>query len=156
MAFDVGAVIFIILAMIAGYLAGGFREILKLVVLIGVFSLFKIPSFESAMKEFAGPKMYTGFYIIAFLTTYFAFYWALFLSLKGLVKEREGTLGDINKTIGVIAGFFRGIAILTVMVYILKALFKKNMLIELKPHTAESLFYNIASTVLEKIGLIFF
>ena len=38
MVFDVGAVVFIIFAMIAGYLAGGIREVLKLIILIGVFS----------------------------------------------------------------------------------------------------------------------
>jgi len=156
MAFDVGAVVFIILAMIADYLAGGIREVLKLIILIGVFSLFKIPSLESAMKEFTGPKMYTSSYIFAFLIVYFALYWVTYLTLKGLIQEREGVLGDINKTIGVAAGFFRGIAILTVMVYIMQALFKRNILIELKRLTEDSLFYNVAAAVLKKIGLIFF
>lgn len=153
---DIALVIFIILAMIAGYLAGGIREIIKLCVLVGIFFLFEIPSLDATMREFSGEKLYTNFYIFAFLVAYFVAYWVIYLALKGLIKEREGTLGDINKTIGVITGFFRGIAVLTVMVYILEALFKKNMLIELKPHAADSLFYNIASTVLEKIGLIFF
>ncbi|MGI6395058.1 MAG: CvpA family protein [bacterium] len=155
MILDVGAVIFIILAMIAGYLTGGIREVLKLIVLVVVFSLFKVPSLELALKELGG-KMYTTLYIFAFLALYFVLYWGIYFVLKGLVKEREGVLGDINKTIGVIAGFFRGIAILSIMVYILQALFQRGILIEIKQLSQDSLFYNIASFVLQKVGLIFF
>lgn len=156
MIFDIAAVVFIILAMIAGYLAGGIREILKLFVIIAVFSLFKVPSLEAVMREFAGTKLYTNFYIFAFLVTYFVIYWVLYLVFKGLIKQREGVLGDINKTIGVAAGFFRGIAILTVVVYIMQALISRGILIELKAYSTDSLFYTLVSTVLEKTGLIFF
>lgn len=156
MIFDSIAVIFILLAMIAGYLGGGFRELLKLIILAGVFTIFKIPSVESAMKEFAGPSLYTSFYIVVFLATYFFLYLIFFFTLRGLIKEREGALGELNKTIGVAAGFFRGIAILFVMIYIFEALLKKNIFTEFKPYAADSLFYDIVKAVLEKTGLFFF
>ena len=156
MLFDFFAVLFLVLAMIAGYLTGGFRELLKIGVLIVVFAIFKIPSVEHSLKDFAGPSLYSGFYIISFLAVYFIFYQILFFPLKGLIKAREGALGEMNKTIGVGAGFFKGLFILFIMIYIFDALLAKNVFVELRPFAKDSLVYNLAKMIVDKTGLVFF
>lgn len=155
MVLDIVVAIFIILTMAAGYISGGFRELAKMVVLVGVFLLFKIPPVESAMKEIAGPAYYTSFYIIAFLVTYFILYYTLFFSIKGILIAKEGALGELNRTLGIIVGFFRGILILTVMVYILEALFVRGYFIGLLPHSRNSMFYSVVKFVLEWLSLKF-
>lgn len=156
MFFDIFAVLFLVLAMVAGYLTGGFREMLKIGVLILVFLVFNIPSVEGSLKEFAGTKLYSSFYIVAFLAVYFIVYQILFFPLKGLIKAREGSLGEVNKTIGVGAGFFKGLFILFIMIYIFDALLAKNVFIELKPYAKDSMIYNLAKVIVEKTGLVFF
>ncbi len=155
MVLDIVVAVFVLLAMFAGYIAGGFRELAKIAVLICVFALFKVPSVESAMKEFSGPGYYTYFYVAAFLVTYFILYYILFFSIKGILIAKEGALGEANRTVGILAGFIRGILILTVMVYILEALFARGFFIGLIPHSKNSMFYSVVKFVLEWLSLKF-
>ena len=60
------------------------------------------------MQELAGPKFYTTFYIVSFLAAYFLIYKLTFFALRDLIKEKEGALGKTNRTLGVLAGFFKG------------------------------------------------
>jgi len=156
MFFDIFGVLFLVLAMIAGYLTGGFRELLKIAVMVLVFFVFNMPSVEGSLKEFAGASLYSSFYIVAFLAVYFIVYQIFFFSLKGLIKAREGALGEVNKTIGVGAGFFKGLFILFIMIYIFDALLAKGVFIELKPYAKDSLVYNLAKMIVEKTGMVFF
>ena len=155
MVLDIIVAIFILLTMGAGYIAGGFRELAKMAVLIGVFVLFKLPPVETTMKEMAGPSYYTSFYIIAFLLTYFVLYYTLFFSIKGILIAKEGALGEANRTLGIVVGFFRGILILTVMVYILEALLARGYFVGILPHSKNSMFYSIVKLVLEWLSIKF-
>ena len=156
MFFDIFAVLFLVLAMVAGYLTGGFRELLKIGVMVLVFIVFNFPSVEAALKSFAGARLYSSFYIVAFLVVYFAVYQIFFFALKGLIKAREGALGEVNKTIGVGAGFFKGLFILFIMIYIFDALRTKGVFIELQPFAKDSLIYNLAKMIVDKTGMVFF
>lgn len=156
MTLDIIFAVFILLAMVAGYLGGGFKEIFKLVIFAVIFAAFKIPSLESAMQELAGPKFYTTFYIVAFILSYFLIYKLLFFALKDLIREKEGALGKTNKTLGIIFGFFKGLMIIFVMIYIFDSLVKHNIFIELKPYTEDSVLYSLIKVVITKTGLIFF
>ncbi len=156
MTLDIIFAVFVLLAMLAGYLGGGFKEILKLVIFVVIFAAFKIPSLESAMQELAGPKFYTAFYAVSFVVAYFVIYKLLFFALRDLIKEKEGALGATNKTLGVVVGFFKGTAVLFVLIYIFDSLLKHKILIELKPYTEESVIYSVTKIVLDKTGLFFF
>ena len=156
MTLDIILAVFILLAMVAGYLGGGFKEIFKLVIFAAIFAAFKIPSFESAMQELAGPKFYTTFYIVAFIGSYFLIYKILFFVLRDLIKEKEGALGKTNKTLGIVFGFFKGLAVIFVMIYIFDSLVKHNIFTELKPYTEDSVLYTLTKIIINKTGLIFF
>jgi hypothetical protein len=156
MFFDIFAVLFLVLAMIAGYLTGGFRELLKIGVMVLVFIVFNLPSVEGALKSFAGARLYSSFYIVAFLAAYFIVYQIFFFAFKGLIKAREGALGEVNKTIGVGAGFFKGLFILFIMIYIFDALLTKGVFTELQPFAKDSLIYNLAKMIVDKTGMVFF
>jgi uncharacterized membrane protein required for colicin V production len=156
MTLDIILAVFILLAMVAGYLGGGFKEIFKLIIFAVIFAAFKIPSLESAMQELAGPKFYTTFYIVAFIGSYFLIYKILFFVLRDLIKEKEGALGATNKTLGIIFGFFKGLAVIFVMIYIFDSLVKHNIFTELKPYTEDSVLYAVVKITLDKTGLLFF
>ncbi len=156
MTFDIVFAIFILLAMISGYIGGGFKEILKLVIFAILFCAFKIPSLENTMQELAGPKFYTTFYIVSFLAAYFLIYKLTFFALRDLIKEKEGALGKTNRTLGVLAGFFKGAAVIFVMAYIFNSLIKHNIFTELKPYADSSLVYGFIKIILDETGLVFF
>ena len=65
-------------------------------------------------------------------------------------------MGATNKTLGIIVGFFKGTAVIFVLIYIFDSLLKHKILIELKPYTEESVIYSVTKIVLEKTGLFFF
>jgi len=153
MVLDIVVAVFILLTMSAGYLAGGFREIAKIAVLTGVFIVLKLPPVETAMKELAGPSYYTSFYVIVFVALYFVTYYTLFFSIKGILVAKEGALGEANRTLGIVVGFFRGILILTVMVYILEALLARGFFAGILPHSKNSMFYIMVKFVLEWLSL---
>jgi len=156
MTLDIILAVFILLAMVAGYLGGGFKEIFKLIIFAVIFAALKIPSLESAMQELAGPKFYTTFYIFTFIVSYFLIYKILFFVLRDLIKEKEGALGATNKTLGIIFGFFKGLAVIFVMIYIFDSLVKHNIFTELKPYTEDSVLYAVVKITLDKTGLLFF
>ncbi|MBO4710657.1 CvpA family protein [bacterium] len=156
MTLDIILAVFILLAMVAGYLCGGFKEIFKLVVFTVIFAALKIPSLENTMQELAGPKFYTTLYIFTFIISYFLIYKILFFVLRDLIKEKEGALGKTNKMLGIIFGFFKGIAVIFVMIYIFDSLVKHNIFIELKPYTEDSILYAVSKIVMNKTGLVFF
>lgn len=156
MTLDIILVVFILLAMLAGYLGGGFKEIFKLIIFALIFAALKIPSLESTMQELAGPKFYTTLYIFTFIISYFLIYKILFFVLRDLIKEKEGALGKTNKTLGIIFGFFKGLAVIFVMIYIFDSLVRHNIFIELKPYTEDSILYSVSKAVMDTTGLIFF
>ena len=149
MTLDIVFAVFIALAMLAGGIGGGFKEILKLVVFAILFCAFKIPSLEAVMIDLATPRFYTTFFIFAFLISYFVTYKLLFFALRDLIKEKEGALGKTNRILGVIAGFFKGLAVIFVMIYILDSLINHNIFIELKPYTEDSVIFSVIKLVLD-------
>lgn len=153
---DIIFAVFLLLTVIAGYLAGGFREILKFLVFIAVFLLFNVPSLQSAMQQISGKGSYTGFFIICFLIVYAVLYQILYFSLKGLITEKEGLTGGLNKILGVIFGFLRGILILIVMIFIFEALLKRGIFVEFRESAYDSLFYSVVRSILDKTGFLFF
>ena len=155
MALDIVFAVFIALAMFAGCIGGGFKEILKLFIFAGIFAAFKIPSFETAMQELVGPKFYTTFYIAAFAVSYFVTYKLLFFALRDLIKEKEGALGAANRVLGVSVGLIKGLAVVFVAVYIFDSLLNHNIFVELKPYTQNSMVYCLIKSVLDKTGLLF-
>ena len=86
-------------------------------------------------------------YIFAFLIVYFCFILGTYLTLKGLIQKGK-VLGDINKTIGVAAGFFREYDTDGHGLYH-AGTFKRNILIVWKRLT-EDFSYNVAAAVLKK------
>ena len=155
MTLDIVFAVFIALAMLAGGIGGGFKEILKLVIFVVIFAAFKIPSLETAMQELAGPKFYTTFYIIAFAVSYFVIYKLLFLALRDLIKDKEGVLGATNRLLGIAFGLVKGLAVVFVVVYIFDSLQNHNIFVELKPYTADSLVYSLIKSLLDETGLLF-
>ena len=149
MTLDIVFAVFIALAMLAGGIGGGFKEILKLIVFVTLFCVFKIPSLEAALQELVPPQFYTTFFIAAFLLSYFVSYKLLFFALRDLIKDKEGTLGKTNRILGVGVGFFKGLAVVFVIVYILDSLMNHNILTELKPLSADSVVFSVIKIVLD-------
>lgn len=156
MIIDICFAVFLLLTMLAGSISGGFREILKFVVFIAVFFVFNVPSLQSAMLQFSGKENYTAFFILSFLIVYAVLYQLLYFSLKGLMTEKEGFTGGLNKTLGVMFGFFRGIVILIVMIFIFEALLKRGIFTEYSTDAYDSLFYSVVRSILDKTGFFFF
>lgn len=155
MTLDIIFMIFIALAMLAGGIGGGFKEILKLGVFAVIFAAFKIPSLETAMQDLAGPRFYTTFYIIAFAVSYFVIYKLLFFALRDLIRDKEGVLGTTNRILGVAVGLVKGLFVVFVAIYIFDSLLNHNIFTELKPYTDDSLFYGTVKLLLDKTGLLF-
>lgn len=155
MVLDVAFLVFIALAMLAGGIGGGFKEILKLIVFTMLFCVFKIPSLEAAVQEFVPPQFHMTFFIAVFLLSYFVTYKLLFFALRDLIKEKEGTLGKTNRVLGVAVGFFKGLAVVFVIIYILDSLMKHNILTELKSYSADSVVFSIIKFVLDTAGEFF-
>lgn len=153
---DIIFAVFLLLTVIAGYLGGGFREILKFVVFIAVFFVFNVPSLQSVLLQLSGKGGYAAIFIISFLVVYTALYYILYFSLKGLITEKEGVTGTMNKLLGTIFGFLRGIVILIVMIFIFEALLKRGIFTELKSSAYDSLFYSVVRSILDKTGFFFF
>ena len=149
MTLDIVFAVFIALAMLAGGIGGGFKEILKLIVFTMLFCVFKIPSLEAAMQEIVPPQFYTTFFIVAFLISYFVTYRLLFFALRDLIKEKEGALGKTNRILGVGVGFFKGLAVLFVMIYILDSLMNHNILTELKPYAEDSVVFSVIKLIFD-------
>lgn len=149
MTLDIVFAVFIALAMLAGGIGGGFKEILKLIVFIMLFCAFKIPSLEAAMHEFVTPQFYMTFFIFVFLVSYFLVYKLLFFALRDLIKEKEGALGKTNRILGVGVGFFKGLAVIFVMIYILDSLMNHNIFTELKPYAEDSVVFSVVKLVLD-------
>lgn len=153
---DIIFAVFLLLTVIAGYLAGGFREILKFIVFIAVFLLFNVPSLQAVLLQISGKGSYTAFFIICFLIVYAVLYQILYFSLKGLITEKEGITGSLNKMLGIIFGFLRGILILIVMIFIFEALLKRGVFVEFRESAYDSLFYSVVRSILDKTGFLFF
>lgn len=134
-------------AMFAGYLAGGFREILKVAVMIGLMLLFMLPSIKTVFLQF-GPAA-NGIFIVSFLAVYVLASWLVVWALKGLVESQEGVIGGLNKAIGIIAGFFKATLLIVFAAYITRFLWSKKMLAEAKPYLDDSFIFSIASAVLD-------
>ena len=149
MALDIVFAVFIALAMLAGGIGGGFKEILKLIVFTMLFCAFKIPSLETAMMEFVSPQFYTTFFVFAFLISYFVTYKLLFFALRDLIKEKEGALGKTNRILGVGVGFFKGLAVIFVMIYILDSLMNHNIFTELKPYSEDSVVFSVIKLIFD-------
>jgi len=156
MIIDICFAIFLLLTMLAGSISGGFREILKFVVFIAVFITFNIPSFQSTLIQISGKENYTAFFIICFLIVYAVFYQILYFSLKGLITEKEGVAGGLNKLLGVIFGFLRGIVIIIVIIFIFEALLKRGVFTELRASAYDSIFYSVVRSILDKTDFLFF
>lgn len=156
MIIDICFAVFLLLTMLAGSISGGFREILKFVVFIAVFLVFNVPSLQSVMLQLGGKENYTAFFILSFLIVYAVLYQLLYFSLKGLMTEKEGFTGGLNKTLGVMFGFLRGIVILIVMIFIFEALLKRGIFTEFSTDAYDSLFYSVVRSILDKTGFFFF
>lgn len=134
-------------AMLAGYLAGGFREILKVGVMVGLMVLFMLPSIKSVFLQF-GPAA-NGIFIVSFLAVYFLASWLVVWALKGIVESQEGAIGGLNKAIGIIAGFFKATILVVFAAYIMRFLWSKQMLSEVKKYLDDSFIFSIASAILD-------
>jgi len=134
-------------AMLAGYLAGGFREIIKVVLMVGLMVLFLLPSVREFFLMFGVAA--NGAFIVAFIAVYIAASWLSLWLMKGIVESREGTVGSVNKGIGVVAGFVKATMLLIFAAYIIRFLWSKRMLAEVKPHLDDSFIFSIASAILD-------
>jgi len=134
-------------AMLAGYLAGGFREILKVAAMIGLMVLFMLPSVKTFFLQF-GPAA-NGIFIVAFLAVYIALNFLVAWLLKGIIETRDGALGSMNKGIGVVVGFVKAMLLMVFAAYITRFLWSKQMLSEAKRHLDDSFIFSLANAILD-------
>ncbi len=144
---DLICTVVFVLAMVAGYLAGGFREIVKVAVMAGLMVLFLLPSVKSAFLMF-GPAA-NGAFVVAFVAVYLAASWLVVWLMKGIIESREGTVGSVNKGVGIVAGFVKASLLMVFAAYILRFLWSKRMLAEVKPYLDDSFIFSVASAVLD-------
>jgi uncharacterized membrane protein required for colicin V production len=147
--FDIIVIVFLLAAMFAGYLSGGFREILRIVCMILAIILFSVPSVKEALLSFAGRNLFHVAYIIGFIVIYFILQMILKLALHSIIEDREGTLGGINKSLGIGAGLFKGGLIIFFAVYVMNYLWTKKILVEFKPSLDGSYVYRFCSEVIK-------
>lgn len=156
MIIDIISGIFVLLAMLAGYLGGGFKEIIRLAVMIALLFILKIPSISDAMLSISGPRFYTTFFIISFLLSYFLIYKLIFFALSDFIKVKEGALGATNKTLGIVVGFFKGVLVLFTLIWMLEAIMGHGLMIELKPYTDDSVICTLEKAFLNRFNIVFF
>ncbi len=134
-------------AMLAGYLAGGFREILRVTAMIGLMILFMLPSVKTFFLQF-GPAA-NGIFIVAFIAVYFTLNILVAWMLKGIIETKDGVLGSMNKGIGVIVGFVKATLLMVFAAYITRFLWSKQMLSEAKRHLDDSFIFSVANAILD-------
>ncbi len=144
---DLICTVIFVLAMIAGYLAGGFREIIKVAVMVALMVLFLLPSVKSAFLVF-GPAA-NGAFVVAFVAVYLVASWFAVWVMKGIIESSEGTVGSINKGVGIVAGFVKASLLTVFAAYIVRFLWSKKMLAEVKPYLDDSFIFSAASAVLD-------
>ncbi len=133
--------------MLAGYLAGGFREIIKVIVMVAIMVLFLLPSVREFFLMFGVAA--NGAFIVAFIAVYIAASWFTIWLMKGLVESREGTVGSINKGVGIVAGFVKATLLMVFAAYIVRFLWSKKILAEIKPYLDDSFIFSTASAILD-------
>jgi len=146
---DIIILVFFLVAMIAGYLGGGFKEILNLACLFVTMVVFSFDSVKAPIVAFAGKNLSYLALVIVFLATYFILKKLLAWVMKSLISEREGVLGGMNKFLGVIAGSLKASLVLIFFVYLLKYLWAMNVLIEAKTFFTDSIMFAVGSKVVE-------
>ncbi|MBO4440630.1 CvpA family protein [bacterium] len=157
MIIDTASTLLVILAMVAGYLLGGFRTILRLAVFAIVFLALRLPSVASAMQDFAGPRFYSSLFVFVLIVSTLILNLILSFALKGLLNEKKsGVIGRTNRILGLVIGFCRGLLVLFVLFYILDALISHEMLIEEKRYLDESVAFTVAKAFIESAGMKFF
>lgn len=146
--FDIIVIIFFLAAMLAGYLSGGFRELLRLACLLLTILVFSLPSVKDALLSFAGRNLFHVAYIIGFLVVYMAMQMVMKFALQAIIEQREGTMGGINKVLGVFVGLLKGGLIVVFAVYVMNYLWTKKILLEAKAMLDGSYVYEACTWLL--------
>jgi len=104
MIIDIVVLLLLIGGMISGWFSGGFREILRLSVLLFLIFVFQFPSVQTLFpKSGAGGVIVS---MVVFSVAWFVIYRLLFWMLKGIITAKEGSLGKFNQSMGIFFGFF--------------------------------------------------
>jgi uncharacterized membrane protein required for colicin V production len=138
---DIFIIIFLFIAVIAGYISGGFRELLKLIIFLGLFFLFSLNSVSRNIIKIVGSNFYSIVSIAIFYLSYFIFYRLIFWSLKPLITIKEGVLGRLNNFLGIIAGFFKGVIVLLFITFLINFAWQHSILIESKSILTHSVIF---------------
>jgi hypothetical protein len=103
MVVDIVVLLLLIGGMISGWFSGGFREILRLSVLLFLMAIFQLPSVQNLFpKSGAGGVIVS---VVVFSVAWFIIYRLLFWMLKGIITAKEGSLGKFNQSMGVFLVF---------------------------------------------------
>ncbi|MCK5808694.1 CvpA family protein [bacterium] len=141
MVVDIVVLMLLLGGMIAGWFSGGFREVLRLSVLILLIVIFQFPSVQALF-----PKSNVGGVLVSsivFSLAWFIIYRLLFWMLKGIITAKEGSLGKFNQSMGVFFGFLKALLITGLFVYFVNTAFAANYLVELRPKFQRSHFSNL-------------
>lgn len=135
---DIVVVILLIGGMVAGWMTGGFREILRIVVLLFLIAIFQFPSVKSLFPQSSvGGVIVSG---VVFTVAWFVIYRLLFWMLKGIITAKEGSLGKFNQGMGIFFGFLKALMIMGLFVYFVNTAFRAKHLVELQPKFKRSHF----------------
>lgn len=151
MIIDISIAVILILSLISGYLGGGYREIVRIFTIICCFILYSFASVKSFIVDYAGSASFIVTPVL-FVIFYFLVSKLLFWLFSGLIEQKEGITGGFNKFLGIFAGLVKFMVILLLMVYTLKYLQSKGILVELKPYLTQSYFFNFGRKIIEFVS----
>jgi hypothetical protein len=146
---DIVVVILLIGGMIAGWMTGGFREILRVVVLLLLIAVFQFPSVKSLLPQSSVGGVLVS--VVVFSVAWFVIYRLLFWMLKGIITAKEGSLGKFNQGMGVFFGFLKALMIMGIFVYFVNSAFRAGHLIELRPRFKQSHFSTVLMTGIDYV-----
>ena len=149
--FDLLLVVFLFIAAGAGYLGGGFKELVKIGSLLVLIGLYSLPSVKSGIIGVTGPHFSYIAILGSFVFFYFILQKLLIWVLSSLVTHREGALGALNKMTGVLFGAIKALAVFLFVTALILFMWEKNILVEIKDMMNHSIFFKFLSFIVRQI-----
>ncbi len=146
---DLLFLVFIIIAAGAGYLGGGFKELVKLSCLIFLIGLYSLPSVKNNIISITGPELSYVVILGSFVVIYFISQKLLSWVMSSLISHREGALGALNKGTGVFFGVIKSMAVILFLTALIIFLWERGVLVELREKVNSSIVFSLMSSIVK-------
>ena len=146
---DIFILVLLLGGMVSGWFSGGFREVLRIAVLLVLMAVVALPSVRSVMPS--GGSFAIVLNIVIFSAAWTALYYLLFWVLKGVITVKEGVWGSFNRALGIFFGFVKTLLIVVFFVYLASLAFRAGLLVEWKQPCSHSVIFSVIRQVLSYV-----